>query len=133
MEVDTSWILTGLIENTPFVLILILIFSPLERLFSIHTQPILRPKLWVDFAFLWGQFLLWGSGTVIVLLWVQAMLHDLEWIQWIHFHTQNLHTSVLIVVGVMLSDFCIYWGLYRVIQYWHAFRLSPEDTRHNEE
>ena len=92
------------------VLLLIVIFSPLERLFSIHHQPLLRPQLWVDFAFLWGQFLLWGGGTVAALLWLQGALHEFAWIEQLHAYTQKLPLSVLLPGGILLSDLCIYWG-----------------------
>ena len=110
MDLGLSWIMTGLDQHTPTVLLLILIFSPLEQLFAIHPQPTLRPKLWVDLAFLWGQFLLWGSGTVIVLLWVQGALNEWGWIHAIHEQTHRLPLGVHLVIGVLVSDLCIYWG-----------------------
>ena len=110
MELGLSWVLTGLSQNTPMVLVLILIFSPLERLFAIHEQNFLRPRLWVDYAFLWGQFLFWGSGTVVVLLWLQGALEEFAWVRGLHRSTQELPISLLLVGGVLLSDLCIYWG-----------------------
>ena len=110
MDLGISWLIIGLQHNTPTVLLLILIFSPLERLFAIHDQRTLRPKLWVDFAFLWGQFLLWGGGTVIVLLWVQGLLDEFIWVREIHSYTQQLPVAILLISGILLSDFCIYWG-----------------------
>ena len=110
MESSASWVMVEVARHTPTVLLLIAIFSPLERLFSIHTQPTLRPRLWVDFAFLIGQFSLWGSGTVVALLWVQSTLGEYDWIHWVHGYTHKLPLGLLLVLGVLVSDFCIYWG-----------------------
>ena len=110
MDLGVSWVVNGLTQNTPIVLVLIVIFSPLERLFAIHTQPLLRRRLWVDFAFLWGQFLLWGAGTVIALLWVQGALMKLDWVHAVHGYTHTLPLAVLLTMGVVLSDLCVYWG-----------------------
>ena len=110
MDLGSTWILLGIESHSWTVLMLIAIFSPLERVFSIHTQPILRQKLWVDAAFMWGQFLLWGSGTVVVLLWVQGALYEFDLIRWIHLQTHRLPTGILILIGVLFSDLCIYWG-----------------------
>jgi sterol desaturase/sphingolipid hydroxylase (fatty acid hydroxylase superfamily) len=96
---------------TPLLSLMLLgiIFSPLEKCFPAQRQKIFRPGWLTDLCFFLGQYLLWGGLVFGFLAWCapwitgvvpasfRAMVHSQPW--WLQ------------AVGVMLlSDFLIYWG-----------------------
>ena len=101
--------LTQLTDTLIIFAILMGMFLPLERLFSIHRQPVFRAQWKTDLAFFLGQYLLWTTPVVVCLVWMRSWLMDLpteplqetvsQWPWW----TQAL-------TAVFLSDLCIYWG-----------------------
>ncbi|MDP4722166.1 MAG: hypothetical protein NWS48_13145, partial [Akkermansiaceae bacterium] len=90
-------------------LILLAIFSPLEKFFPAKAQKFFRPAWFTDLCFFLGQYLLWGGlvfGALAMLApWItgilpadfRALIHTQPW--WLQ------------AVGIiLLSDFFIYWG-----------------------
>lgn len=112
------------------LLLLFVIFSPLEKCFPAQVQKIFRPHWKTDFCFFLGQYLLWG-GLVFGLLamcapWLssivpssfRALVQAQPW--WLR-----------ALEVILLSDLLIYWGhriQHRVPFLWrfHAVHHSAE-------
>ena len=91
-----------------FVLMSI-VFLPLERLFSIHRQPVLRKEWKTDLLFFLGQYLLWTTPVVACLIVLRdgvALYASTE----LKVSFAQLPYIAQAVLAVLISDFCIYWG-----------------------
>lgn len=112
------------------VLILFLIFAPLEKCFPAQAQKIFRPHWKTDFCFFLGQYLLW-CGLVFGLLaicapWLSSILPDS-----FRSMVQSQPWWVRALEVILLSDLLIYWGhriQHRVPFLWrfHAVHHSAE-------
>jgi len=91
------------------LLFLMVVFTPLEKLFPARKQRVFRPEWFTDFCFFLGQYLVWGGLVLFCLGYVgdwlgllvpasfrQAVAVQPWWLQ--------------AVEVVLLSDFLIYWG-----------------------
>src|SRR5262245_49792714 len=58
------------------LLLLCLVFRPLEMLFPARKQKLLRPAWFTDLCFFLGQYLLWTGGVFWVLGYVQLWLDN---------------------------------------------------------
>lgn len=92
------------------IVFLFVVFRPLEACFPAKpSQRFLRPKLFLDFCFYWGQFLLW-NGFVFWCLF--AFKDSLDWVVPRSFRDGVVAQPwwLQAVEVVVLSDFCVYWG-----------------------
>ncbi|MFN7342715.1 MAG: hypothetical protein ACK5TA_05200, partial [bacterium] len=92
------------------LLILFIIFSPLEKCFPANVQQrIFRPAWLTDLCFFLGQYLLWGGLVFGALAWGGTWL------------SQFMPSDFRAMVGaqpwwlqafevILISDFFIYWG-----------------------
>lgn len=112
------------------LVVLALVFRPLELLFPATRQRFFRPEWWTDLLFFLGQYLVWGglvfSGLGLLQGWLdthvpsgfrQQVAAQPWWLQ--------------VVEVVILSDFLIYWGhrlQHRVPLLWrfHSIHHSAE-------
>lgn len=92
------------------ILFLILIFLPMERVFSAkHGQKFFRPSWFLDLCFFAGQYFVWGALVVWLLGFVSGWLNGIV--------PSDFRTSIAAqpwwlqaVEVIVLSDFLIYWG-----------------------
>lgn len=112
------------------LVVLALVFRPLELLFPATRQRFFRPEWWTDLLFFLGQYLVWGglvfSGLGLLQGWLDAHVPS-------GFRQQVAAQPwwLQAVEVVMLSDFLIYWGhrlQHRVPLLWrfHSIHHSAE-------
>jgi sterol desaturase/sphingolipid hydroxylase (fatty acid hydroxylase superfamily) len=111
------------------LLILIVVFVPLERAFPARPeQRALRPGLAVDAVFFAGQYLVWSVVSVAILAQAQ---HLLARIGWSGLAPRTLPVAVACGLAVVLGDVLVYW-LHRACHAWaplwrfHAVHHSAE-------
>jgi sterol desaturase/sphingolipid hydroxylase (fatty acid hydroxylase superfamily) len=85
------------------------VFLPLERLYAIRRQKVLRPEYFTDVLFYAGQYVLW-NGLVVYLLSLISRAIDLLPLQPLRASSAGLPVWLQIVIVVALCDFGIYWG-----------------------
>lgn len=91
------------------LLLLCLIFRPLEMVFPAKKQKFFRPEWWTDLCFFLGQYLLWSS----LVLWLLTRFGGwIDGIVPVPFRTAVASQPwwLQAVEVVLLSDFFIYWG-----------------------
>jgi len=90
-------------------LFLVLLFTPMEKLYPAKAQPVLRPHWTTDLLFFMGQYLLWGGAVLAVLHlfrgWLDGVM-PLGFRQAVSSQPWWLQA----VEVVLLSDLFIYWG-----------------------
>jgi len=124
-------VLLMLLSTGVSFLFLCLVFRPLEMAFPARPgQRFFRPEWWTDLLFFLGQYLLWTSLVISLLVyggeWLARVLpHD--------FRTAVASQPWWLQVGevILLSDFFVYWGhrlQHRVGFLWrfHAVHHSAE-------
>lgn len=89
--------------------ILLAIFLPLEKLFPAHRQRVIRPEWGTDLLFFLGQFLVWTTPVVAVLVFIHENVDALPlagaratvaaWPFWLQF-----------AAVILLCDVSIYWA-----------------------
>jgi sterol desaturase/sphingolipid hydroxylase (fatty acid hydroxylase superfamily) len=91
------------------LLLLCLVFRPLEMLFPAKKQKLLRPAWFTDLCFFLGQYLLWTGGVFWLLGFLYVWLDQV--VPGTFRHTVAAQPWWLQAMEVIvLSDFCIYWG-----------------------
>lgn len=114
-----------------WLLLIMLIFLPLERLFPQRRQKIFRKDFLTDL----GYFFLSGLLPKLILsapiALAAGLLHDLV-PQWIHAQTAGLPVVGRVVLALIVSDFGAYWAhrwLHEIPFLWrfHAIHHSPEE------
>jgi len=86
-----------------------IVFLPLEQLFAIHKQPVFRQEWLTDCAFMFGQSLFWNGLVVSILVAIHMQLDALP-LSGLHRLVQGLPMWLQLIVVIVLSDVCIYWG-----------------------
>jgi sterol desaturase/sphingolipid hydroxylase (fatty acid hydroxylase superfamily) len=111
------------------LLILIVVFVPLERAFPARPeQRVLRPGLAVDAVFFAGQYLVWSVVSVAILAQAQ---HLLARFGWSGLAPRTLPIALACVLAVVLGDVLVYW-FHRACHAWaplwrfHAVHHSAE-------
>lgn len=103
------WI-TGVVFSAGLsFLFLIVMLGPLERAFPAKKQPFFRREWWTDLCFFLGQYFIWTSAVLALLLLFRDWLYLIVpagfragvasqpvWLQFLEV--------------VILSDLCVYWG-----------------------
>lgn len=89
--------------------IFMVMFLPLERLFAMHRQPVLRAEWWTDLAFFFGQYVLWTAPVVASLVWLRETLHGLP-LGAVHDTLAAQPYWLQAILAVAVSDLCTYWG-----------------------
>jgi len=108
-----------------------LVFIPMEQVFPAKPgQSILRPRLFLDFCFFLGQYLLWAALVLGLLSSAGEYISD-----WVPNSFQQALASqplwLQIVEVVFLSDFLIYWG--HRLQHHSAFLWRFHKVHHSAE
>jgi sterol desaturase/sphingolipid hydroxylase (fatty acid hydroxylase superfamily) len=112
------------------LLILCMVFRPLEMLFPAKKQKLLRPAWFTDLCFFLGQYLLWTGGVFYLLGFLDRWLDTV--MPWTFRQTVAAQPWWLQAVEVIvLSDVLIYWGhrlQHRVPFLWsfHSIHHSAE-------
>jgi sterol desaturase/sphingolipid hydroxylase (fatty acid hydroxylase superfamily) len=99
-----------IISITVSFLFLWLVFGPLEWAFPANpTQRFFRPAWWTDLCFFLGQYILWNSLVIWLLIRFGGWIHSILPTQ---FRSTVAGQSwwLQAIEVVILSDFCIYWG-----------------------
>lgn len=105
--------------------IFFVVFLPLERLFAIRRQNILRPEYFTDVLFFVGQYVLWNGLVVYLLAWADRGLDALP-LTTLRAWSAGLPLWVQILVVIFLCDLGIYWGhrlQHRVAFLWRFHRV----------
>ena len=89
--------------------LLLVVFSPLERLFPAHRQPVLRREWGTDLLFFLGQYLLFTAPVVGALTWVHASAGALP-LGGLRAGVAALPLAAQLVLVVALCDVGIYWA-----------------------
>lgn len=89
--------------------LLLLIFLPLERLFPAHEQRVVRREWGTDLLFFLGQFLLWTTPVVAVLVWVHGHALALP-MGGLRSSVASLPIWVQFLLVIALCDVGIYWA-----------------------
>jgi sterol desaturase/sphingolipid hydroxylase (fatty acid hydroxylase superfamily) len=91
------------------LVVLVLIFLPMERVFPARSQKFFRPGWFLDLCFFVGQYALWTTLVILALSYVNHWLKDII--------PQDFRTGVAaqpwwlqFIEVIVLSDFLIYWG-----------------------
>jgi len=108
MMIQEIWTISKAIVIS--LVLLMLIFMPMEHVFPAKKQRLLFRRFWLlDLCFFLGQYVLWGALVLWALNHFDAFLSSL-----IPFEFQRLVQSQPFLVQVLevllLSDFLIYWG-----------------------
>jgi len=112
------------------LVVLALVFRPLELLFPASKQRFFRPEWWTDLLFFLGQYLVWGglvfSGLGLLQGWLDTHVSS-SFLQ----HVAAQPWWLQAVEVVIMSDFLIYWGhrlQHRVPLLWrfHSIHHSAE-------
>jgi sterol desaturase/sphingolipid hydroxylase (fatty acid hydroxylase superfamily) len=85
-----------------------LAYSPLERVFPVRAQPLLRRAWRTDLAFFLGQQLLFAGGTIAVLARTEEHLRAVLPASWLTVVAEQgwwLRACEVVVLG----DLCVYW------------------------
>ncbi len=110
--------------------ILLAIFSPLEKYFPARVQKFFRPAWFTDLCFFLGQYLIWGALVFAALAFLAPWIMGLVPASFRSIvHTQALWLQAIEII--LLSDLFIYWGhriQHRVPFLWrfHAVHHSAE-------
>src|SRR4051812_50053160 len=90
-------------------LFLVLLFTPMEKLYPAKVQPFLRPHWATDLLFFMGQYLLWGGAVLAVLHLFRGWLDGVMRVgfrQGVSSQPWGLQGGG----GGLLHGFFIYWG-----------------------
>jgi sterol desaturase/sphingolipid hydroxylase (fatty acid hydroxylase superfamily) len=98
-----------LLDTLAAFLLLLAVFVPLERLFPGNRQRLLRAEWGTDLLFFLGQYLLWTTPVVAVLVAVHRNI-DILPIGGLQAAVAALPFWLQFVLAIVLSDFCIYWA-----------------------
>jgi sterol desaturase/sphingolipid hydroxylase (fatty acid hydroxylase superfamily) len=111
--------------------LLAIAFVPLERAFPARPgQPIFRPAVAVDLCFFLGQYLVWSTAALSLLLWIQSVIGD--------WAPRGLREQVAAwplwaqaALAVALGDLLVYWfhracHTFEPLWWFHAVHHSSE-------
>lgn len=88
--------------------LLIVVFTPLEKLFPARPQALLRPEWRIDLCFFLGQYLLFSAASItIILSFYRLFLADVTALLPGFITRQPMW--FLLIVSVALGDFLVYW------------------------
>ena len=90
-------------------MVLMVMFTPLERLFAMHRQPIFRREWKTDLLFFLGQYFLWTTPVVSCLVAMRWVIETLPLFE-IHSLMAAWPWWLVAVTAIFLSDLSIYWG-----------------------
>ncbi|MES9906416.1 MAG: sterol desaturase family protein [Sedimenticola sp.] len=130
-QLSTFPLVMDILRMCLWLLLIMLIFLPLERLFPQRRQKIFRKDFLTDL----GYFFLSGLLPKLILsapiALAAGLLHDLV-PQWIHAQTAGLPVVGRVVLALIVSDFGAYWAhrwLHEIPFLWrfHAIHHSPEE------
>jgi sterol desaturase/sphingolipid hydroxylase (fatty acid hydroxylase superfamily) len=113
------------------LVLLAAVFWPLERLFAARKQPWLRPRFATDAAFMAGQYLVWTTSALWLLVRLEGVLSQLIPPALRETVTQWPYALQALVV-VMLGDLSVYWfhvASHRVPLLWR-FHSIHHSSRH---
>jgi sterol desaturase/sphingolipid hydroxylase (fatty acid hydroxylase superfamily) len=86
-----------------------IVFLPLERLYAIHRQKVIRPEYFTDVLFYAGQYILWNGLVVYLLSWIARGV-DLLPLESLRAWRAGLPFALQVFLVVVLCDLGIYWG-----------------------
>jgi len=107
------------------LVLLAVMFVPLERAFAARPQSVWRPRFGTDLMFFVGQQLLFVPATTMVLLWVAWPLRSLPLLG-LREGYLGLPWGVQAVIAVLLGDVLTYWGhraAHRIPVLWRFHRV----------
>src|SRR5262245_48123955 len=91
------------------LLFLVFLFTPLEKVFPAREQKFFRPRWWTDFAFLLGQYLVWGGAVLALLQLFRVWLNQIVPLGF-RAAVQSQPWWLQAIEVILLSDLLIYWG-----------------------
>jgi sterol desaturase/sphingolipid hydroxylase (fatty acid hydroxylase superfamily) len=91
------------------LLFLMVVFTPLEKLFAARKQPFFRPAWFTDLCFFLGQYLLWSSAVFFCLGYLADWFDSVLPVSFRAAVAAQPWWLQAIEV-ILLSDFLIYWG-----------------------
>lgn len=96
-------------ETALNLLLLVVVYVPLERAFPARKQPFLRRQMLTDLAFFLGSYLVFAGAVTIALK--QASLLANTWLAAAPWRTElrSWPLWVLLPLALMLGDLAIYW------------------------
>lgn len=89
--------------------ILMVVFLPLERLFTASKQGVLRLGFWADLCYFVGQYLIWNTPVVALILWGHAQV-DWSSLAGVRAEFATWPWALQFVVAMLISDCAIYWA-----------------------
>lgn len=104
-----SALLAPLLSAACSLLLLAVVFVPLERLFLARQQPVFRARWWTDLAFLLGQSWLWSALVIAILSALSAPMRALT-PEAARETFAGLPWALQAVCVLLLGDLCVYWG-----------------------
>jgi sterol desaturase/sphingolipid hydroxylase (fatty acid hydroxylase superfamily) len=108
ITLDQLW--KGLLTSGGSLLFLSILFRPLEMAFPAKPkQAFFRPAWFTDLAFFLGQYLVWNSLVVGLLLWAREAFQP-AWIVGLRTSVGSQPWWLQFFAIILLSDFFIYWG-----------------------
>lgn len=91
------------------LVVLLLVFGPLERVFPARPgQPLLRPDWHVDLAFFLGQYLVFAAAAVVVLAFVDRQVAPL-WPLSLRTWSEGQPLWARVGLALVLGDLLTYW------------------------
>ena len=113
-----------------WLLLLILIFLPLERLFPLHKQAIFRRDFLTDLGYFFLSGLLPKLLLSVPILLVVSILHGLL-PSWLHSQVANLPIALRFILAMIVAELGTYWAhrwMHEIPFLWrfHAIHHSPE-------
>lgn len=102
-----AWLGSSLAAGVASLVVLALMFGPLERAFAARRQPVLRPHLALDACFFFGQYLVFTATAMAVIAWVAV--HILPSLPSLRGFTAARPLWLQALAAIMLGDLVVYW------------------------
>ncbi|MFT4839676.1 MAG: sterol desaturase/sphingolipid hydroxylase (fatty acid hydroxylase superfamily) [Planctomycetota bacterium] len=99
----------GLQHTVTSFAVLLVVFLPLERLFSARKQGVLRLGFWADLCYFFGQYLLWNAPVVAAILWAYSQF-NLTAMAPMRAEFASWSWGLQFAVAMLISDCAIYWA-----------------------
>ncbi len=129
-QINFTYLAIEALRLSAWALMLMFIFLPLERLFPLHKQKIIRKAFFTDLGYFFLSGLLPKLILSLPILLVVSLLHD--WVpQWIFMQVASLPLGIRFGLAMVVAEIGTYWGhrwMHEVPFLWrfHAIHHSAE-------
>lgn len=118
--------MSALVETLTSLTLFFVIFFLLEKLFTRHKQDTFRKEWFTDLLFFLGQYLVWITLSIFVLLWLREFFSTLPFTLAIAKSVQAQPYWIQVLEVIFLCDLSVYWAhrlAHRIDFLWRFHRV----------